>query len=400
MLPGNARYVAQPAQLPDAATLPPAERRRVGRVVKLALAVGYQAACRGGAGSCAPGDGLRGFRRGRRYLPRNLPDARVSDRSPDFPDPVPQLRAQRSRRILEHCGQGARAPSTSLCAFDGSFGAGLLEASMPGAGGSRSRAADHLRYRVPGAACTRVRPIPDAFGMALLLSPERGACTLGRVDVELTADAADVAGRRELESLRTGYPAARGLPLLTALARGQPHRHVLDYLDDRRLAVTIDRRDWRDARHAGIASRIPHKHADVPAGRRGGMGRSPRRLPRGESPRSATIRSARTAGSVPPAASNTRRRPWPCMARCWPPKGHRPRIGYLTSVREVTLRASAARRCRRRISKSRRCGTAGDGNNVVYRFTVRADQRELLCGRAAVVLDSDRTARFRAGGNA
>ncbi|MEP6942767.1 MAG: hydroxymyristoyl-ACP dehydratase, partial [Betaproteobacteria bacterium] len=43
---------------------------------------------------------------------------------------------------------------------------------------------------------------------------------------------------------------------------------------------------------------------------------------------------------------------------------------------------------------------AGDGNNVVYRFSVRADHRELLCGRVAVVLDIDRMARDRAEGKA
>jgi hypothetical protein len=84
----------------------------------------------------------------------------------------------------------------------------------------------------------RVRPISDAFGIALLLSPERGDATLGHVDVELTPDGADVMADPPLESLRRGYPAARGLPLLMALARGQERRQVLEYLDHRRLAVT------------------------------------------------------------------------------------------------------------------------------------------------------------------
>jgi Beta-ketoacyl synthase, N-terminal domain len=132
---------------------------------------------------------------------------------------------------------GATAPSTSLCAFDGSFGAGLLEAlcQVQVARNPVLLIAYDTGYPEP---LHRVRPISDAFGIALLLSPERGERTLGRVDVELTADAADVMADPRLESLRSGYPTARGLPLLMALARGQAHRHVLDYLDDRRLAVT------------------------------------------------------------------------------------------------------------------------------------------------------------------
>ena len=132
---------------------------------------------------------------------------------------------------------GAMAPSTSLCAYDGSFGAGLLEALCQVLA-SRNPVlliAYDTGYPEP---LHRARPIADAFGIALLLSPERGEPTLSRVDVELTAAAADVIADPPLEALRTSYPAARGLPLLMALARGQPRRQVLDYLDHLRLAVT------------------------------------------------------------------------------------------------------------------------------------------------------------------
>ena len=80
-------------------------------------------------------------------------------------------------------------------------------------------------------------------------------------------------------------------------------------------------------------------------------------------------------------------------------EGAPPRIGYLTSVREVTLHASRLDDVVADL-EIEAVRHAGDANNIVYRFTVRADDRELLSGRAAVVLDSDRMVRVQAGGNA
>jgi predicted hotdog family 3-hydroxylacyl-ACP dehydratase len=76
-----------------------------------------------------------------------------------------------------------------------------------------------------------------------------------------------------------------------------------------------------------------------------------------------------------------------------------PRKGYLTSVREVVLHTSRLDDVVADL-EIEALRHAGDGNNVVYRFSVRADHRELLCGRAAVVLDIDRMVRDQAGGKA
>jgi hypothetical protein len=235
VLSGNANYVEQLAQLPDAATLPPAERRRVGRVVKLALAIGYHAAAAAGqdpaglatvfSASGADGDICHEICQMLASSDRQISPTRFHNSVHNAPAGYWSI------------ATGAKAPSTSLCAFDGSFGAGLLEAicQILVARNPVLLIAYDTGYPEP---LHRVRPISDAFGIALLLSPERGDPTLGRVDVELTADAADVMADPPLESLRRGYPAARGLPLLMALARGQQRRQVLDYLDHRRLAVT------------------------------------------------------------------------------------------------------------------------------------------------------------------
>ncbi len=235
VLSGNTNYVEQVAQLPAPATLPPAERRRVGRVVKLALAIGYEAAAAAGQD------------------PARLASVfTASAADGDICDEICQVLATSDRQISPtrfhnsvhnapagywSIATGAKAASTSLCAFDGSFAAGLLEAlcQVLVARNPVLLIAYDTGYPEP---LHRVRPISDAFGIALVLAPGRRQSTLCRVDVELTADAADVMAEPFLESLRTGYPAARGLPLLVALARGRARRQVLAYLDDRCLAVT------------------------------------------------------------------------------------------------------------------------------------------------------------------
>jgi predicted hotdog family 3-hydroxylacyl-ACP dehydratase len=73
-------------------------------------------------------------------------------------------------------------------------------------------------------------------------------------------------------------------------------------------------------------------------------------------------------------------------------QGMAPRVGYLTSVREVELHVSRLDDLFDDLDIEAWLN-AGDGNNVLYRFSVRAGQRELLRGRAAVMLDVDRTSR-------
>jgi hypothetical protein len=85
------------------------------------------------------------------------------------------------------------------------------------------------------------RPVPDTFGLALVLSPVRTARSLGQVTLHpasyLSTGAADVLSDAVLEAQRQSIPAARGLPLLAALARQQAGVLRLDYLDDCRLEL-------------------------------------------------------------------------------------------------------------------------------------------------------------------
>jgi hypothetical protein len=132
-------------------------------------------------------------------------------------------------------------PATALCAYDGSFSAGLLEAL------TQVRAlrepvllvAYDADYPEPLRA---VRPIPDGFATALLLTPADDSAAFATLELRLTDEPATMLPDAPLEALRRAIPAARSLPLLTLLARiggGGRDDCVLDYLDDLRVGVRV-----------------------------------------------------------------------------------------------------------------------------------------------------------------
>ncbi|MDP1682546.1 MAG: beta-ketoacyl synthase chain length factor, partial [Burkholderiales bacterium] len=133
---------------------------------------------------------------------------------------------------------GAMTTSSVLCAFDACFGAGLLEAlTQVVVDDTRCvLLACDTAYPEP---LYSVRPIPDAFGIALVLAPQHSAQALAKISVSLTEASADQLDDAALESLRISIPAARGLPLLRAIALRQDQHVMLDYLDSTRLAVDI-----------------------------------------------------------------------------------------------------------------------------------------------------------------
>jgi hypothetical protein len=128
--------------------------------------------------------------------------------------------------------------SSVLSAFDASFGAGLLEAlTQVVADNTRTvLLACDTAYPEP---LYSARPIPDSFGIALVLAPQFSAQAVAKISVSLTDAGADRFDDAALESLRIAIPAARGLPLLRAIALRQDKRVVLDYLDSTRLAVAV-----------------------------------------------------------------------------------------------------------------------------------------------------------------
>ena len=236
VLGGQQPYQPCKTLLPSPALLPAAERRRSGAIVKLTLATGLEAIAAAGLDaarlpsvfSSSSGDGENCHA---------ICEMLASDDR--------QISPTRFHNSVHNAAAGywsiataAMTPSSVLCAFDASFGAGLLEAlTQVVADDTRSvLLACDTPYPEP---LYSARPIPDAFGIALVLAPQRSAQALANITVSLTDAGADTLDDTALESLRLAIPAARGLPLLRAIARRQSKSLVLDYLDRTRLAVAI-----------------------------------------------------------------------------------------------------------------------------------------------------------------
>ena len=235
---GEEAYAPRATTLPAPEGLPPAERRRTGATVKLALGAAQQAVAaadidpRGllAVFSSSGADGV---------ICHEICETLAStDR---------QVSPTRFHNSVHNAAAGywslatgATAASTALCAYDGSFAAGLLEAlavvtvdRVP-----VLLSAYETIYPEPLRA---KRPLPDSFAVALVLTPAATPNTRARLTASLHGSAAapDRFPEPQLEALRAAVPAARSLPLLRLLARREPGEVVVDYLGDQRLTVEV-----------------------------------------------------------------------------------------------------------------------------------------------------------------
>lgn len=251
LLRGHAPYIAAPTVLPPLLRLPPAERRRASASVKVAMAAA-EAAC-GDADvdpalpatvfTASGGDGAN-CNALCEVLGSADPAARLV--SPTrFTNSVHNAPAG-----YWHITAANREASTSLCAHDESFAAGLLAALVQLGQGDAPvlLVASDTPYPEPLHAA---RPLPDMMGVAFLLQ-RAAARPAGRSRARLSIDmvsgpvAATECGSPALEALRQAIPAARALPLLEAVARPSPAR-ILVALHDT-LALQVDVAPAEDAR--------------------------------------------------------------------------------------------------------------------------------------------------------
>ncbi len=218
ILAGSTPYVPCDLVLPRFEALPAAERRRVGLAVKLSISVGLQALEQAAAArdavptvftsSVGDGDVINEICSMLAGSDRLISPTRFHNSVHNAPSGYWGI------------ATGSHAPSTSLCAFDWSFAAGLLEATTQASvdHGSVLLIAYDLPYPEP---LRGVRPIRNPFASALLIARERSARSVAAC--ELGSDSAGAPSRMQdgnLEQLRRDNPAARSLPLLAALAGG------------------------------------------------------------------------------------------------------------------------------------------------------------------------------------
>lgn len=238
VLIGNTAYVAAPTNLNAGSMLPPAERRRAGVPIKLAMEVGqeaFQHAQRDAAATATVFTSSGGDNDNVHAICEILVTAPREVSPTRFHNSVHNASAG-----YWGIASQSREPSTSICAFDASFAAGLLDAAVQTAVDRIPVALiayDHP-YPTP---LDAVRHIEASFGVALVLAPQQTDHAFAALDIEYAVAHDDATRMQEaaLESLRHGIPAARSLPLLAALARRENAELIMDYCDDAHLKVSV-----------------------------------------------------------------------------------------------------------------------------------------------------------------
>jgi hypothetical protein len=236
VLAGRAPPTLAPISLPPAEALPPAERRRAGISIKLAFAAGFDAIRQAGADPATLRSVFTSTGGDCDNCHAILETLASSDRA---------VSPTRFHNSVHNAPSGywtiataCRANSTSLCAYNGSFAAGLLEAATQVV--SALEPCLLLAYDSPyPEPLGQVRQIAYPFGVGLVLSPVSAAGTSAVLRLSLGRQEATRMTDSVLETMRHGVPAARSLPLLQHLAQGASGQVTLDYLDGTTLDVEI-----------------------------------------------------------------------------------------------------------------------------------------------------------------
>lgn len=233
-----AQYVLAPTKIPVSESLPAAERRRVGVGVKLALACSadalegssYHASELLSVFSSSGGDGdnCHVICEALASSDRLISPTRFTNSVHNAPSGYWGIALQ------------ARQASTSLCAFDGSFSAGFLEACTQAitAGEPVLLIAYDTPYPEP---LRSARPILNCLGVTLLISPHRTSQSIAKVHVSLGQSKANKMQNIDLEALRKNIPAARSLPLLMAIANKANYTELaLDLFANQQLLLKVE----------------------------------------------------------------------------------------------------------------------------------------------------------------
>jgi hypothetical protein len=237
LLTGKQPYQPSKTLLPAPLLLPAAERRRSSDIIKLSLAIMLEAINTAQVDATSL-PSVFTLSNGDGYNCHAINEMLASDDRQISPT---RFHNSVHNAAAGYCSiaTGAMTPSSVLCAHDASFGAGLLEA-MSQVTVDQTRcvlvAAD-TNYPEP---MYSVRKIYDSLGIALVLAPKPSPQTIAKITLSITDAIADQLPDAALEAIRLAIPAARGLPLLAAIALGKPASVVLDYLDDSRLALIVE----------------------------------------------------------------------------------------------------------------------------------------------------------------
>lgn len=238
ILAGTAAHVDTALAIPPNDLLPPAERRRTGPSVKIALAVGCEAVAHAQrnatelasvfTSSAGEGENMQAIFETLAADAREISPTRFHNSVHNAPSGYWSI-ATRSM-----------APSISLACYDASFVAGLIEAGAQAFTGED--AVVLMSYDAPYTQPLQAaRPISAGFGIALVLTRNKTSRSLAELEIGINHSngASTPVAIARLESMRLGIPAARGLPLLAALAAPAPSLVRLDYVAGNQVDVAV-----------------------------------------------------------------------------------------------------------------------------------------------------------------
>jgi hypothetical protein len=140
-----------------------------------------------------------------------------------------------------HIGQRCTRPSNSLSCYDDSFCGGLLESAALVT--AEEPAVLLVAYDLPPPPpLYAAHPIPEPLAIALVLASDRSAISVAQLDLTLISEPVTEPSRMSnshFERYRREIPAARGLPLLAAVAAGRPSTVYMEFLDHLHLCVAV-----------------------------------------------------------------------------------------------------------------------------------------------------------------
>jgi hypothetical protein len=240
VLQGKQALVPAKTVIPAPELLPAAERRRASDIVKLTLATSLDALKQAGIEAASQPINLPSvfsFSNGDGLNCHSICECLASEDR--------EISPTRFHNSVHNAVAGYwsiatknMATSSVLCAFDGSFSAGLLDAMTQVSVENTSCILMTSDTPYPEPMFSK-RPIPDNFGTALVLSPAADSNSRARITVSLTAEPVTTCQDAVLENLRTQFPSGRSLPLLQAIASKSGDRVVVEYLEGLNLAVEV-----------------------------------------------------------------------------------------------------------------------------------------------------------------
>lgn len=238
ILAGAAPYVEAPIVIPPNDLLPSAERRRTGMPVKISLAIGCEA--------------IANAQRNAADLPTVFASSSGDGENMHFifdmlANNGHEVSPTRFHNSVHNAPSGywsiatkSMAPSTSLAGYDESFVAGLIEASAQVL--TNVEAAVLIAYDTPyPIPLHESRPISAPFGAALVLTRDKTERSLAMLDISIHQHLKPCSSVKDarMESIRVSSPAARSLPLLTALASRTASHVCLEYVAGNQLDISV-----------------------------------------------------------------------------------------------------------------------------------------------------------------